>query len=205
MMSAVIEPRVNRLPPAIPPWPVKRFTVAEYEELVNSGVFDEDDNLELLEGWLVPMMTKNPLHDSRIDWLVEQLPEVIPRKWYCRIQNAIVTEDSCPEPDVAIVRGRSLDYERQHPTAVDTALVIEVAHTTERADRHKTAIYAHAGISEFWLVNLVDWQLERMTQPLPDGRYQQTEILTVKDAVPLIIAGVEVARISLQELLTPPV
>ena len=54
-------------------------------------------------------------------------------------------------------------------------------------------------------MNLVDWQLERMTQPSPDGRYHQINLLTANDAVPLIIAGNEVGQIALRELLTPPV
>lgn len=204
-MSATIEPRTTRLPPAIPPWPVKRFTVAEYEELVNSGVFDEDDNCELLEGWLVPKMTKNPLHDGTVDLLQGILNETVPRGWHVRGQNALTTPDSVPEPDLAVVRGRRGDYRRRHPTANDTALVIEVSHTTVRADREKAAIYARAGIPEYWLVNLVDWQVERLTQPSPAGHYQQTDILTVNDAVPSVIAGNEVGRIPLRELLTPPV
>lgn len=203
-MSATIEPRTTRLPPAIPPWPVKRFTVEEYEELVNSGVFDEDDNCELLEGWLVPKMTKNPLHDGTIDLLDGLLDDVLLQGWHVRGQNAMVTSDSVPEPDLAIVRGIRGDYRLQHPTPRDVAVVIEVAHTTLRADRDKAAIYARAGVPEYWLVNLVDWQLERMTQPSPDGRYQQTEILTVNDSVPLIITTNEVGRIPLRELLTPP-
>ncbi len=202
-MSAVIEPCVTRLAPGIPPWPVKRFTVAEYEELVNSGVFDEDDNLELLEGWLVPKMTKNPLHDSRIDWLDEMLEGLLPKGWYCRIQNVLATDDSRPEPDVAVVRGRSLDYESRHPTANDCALVIEVADSTVYEDRRKAAIYARAGVTEYWLVNLQDWQLERMTEPAPSGQYLRTEIIRANDSVPVIIAGTEIARLPLEELLTP--
>jgi Uma2 family endonuclease len=204
-MSTVIEPCVMRLPPAIPPWPVKRFTVAEYEELVNSGVFDEDDNLELLEGWLVPKITKNPLHDGTVDLLHGLLNDIVPADWHVRCQNALTTGDSVPEPDLAVVRGRPGDYRRRHPKPVDTALVIEVAHTTLYADRHKAAIYARAGVPEFWLVNLVDWQVERMVDPSPDGQYRQTQLLRVTDAAPLTVGGNEVGRVSLQELLTPPV
>lgn len=203
-MSAVIEPVETTLAPAIPPWPVYRFTVAEYERLAEIGVLTEDDNLELLEGWLVPKMTKNPLHDSRVDWLDEMLSDLLPRGWYCRIQNVLATSDSYPEPDVAVVKGRSLDYESRHPAASDCVLVIEVADSSIYQDRRKAAIYARAGVAEFWLVNLVDWQLERMTQPLPDGRYQQTDILKVNDAVSLVVGGDEVGRIALGELLTPP-
>lgn len=203
-MSTVIESSETTLAPAIPPWPVYRFRVAEYQHLAEIGVLTEDDNLELLEGWLVPKMTKNPLHDSCVDWLDGALEEFLAEGWYCRIQNTLVTEDSCPEPDLVVVRGRPLDYRQRHPTATDCALVIEVADSSVYQDRRKAAIYARAGVPEYWLVNLVDWQLERMTQPSVEGQYQQTSVLTVNDAVPLVISGVEAGRIPLRELLTPP-
>ena len=38
----------------MPPEPVRRFTVPEYHQLIKAGILDEDDNIELLEGWLVP-------------------------------------------------------------------------------------------------------------------------------------------------------
>jgi len=41
----------------------RRFTVPEYHRLIEIGVLTEDDNLELLEGYLVHKMSRNPPHD----------------------------------------------------------------------------------------------------------------------------------------------
>jgi len=188
-----------------PPLFQPRLSVAEYQCLAADGALDEDAHVELLDGLIVRKKPKTPLHDGTVDLLAGFVRTSLKHGWFPRCNHLIVAGESCPEPDVAIVRGRSLDYERHHPTAADCALVIEVAHTTVRADRDKAAIYARAGVPEYWLANLVDWQLERMTQPSPDGRYLQVEIMTVNDSVPPIIAGQQAASITLRELLTPPV
>jgi Uma2 family endonuclease len=189
---------------AVPNWPVARFTVAGYQRLTEIGVFHEDDKVELLEGWIVPKMPKNPLHDGTIDLLDGLLSDVLPAGWHTRVQNSLVTSDSVPEPDITVVCGERGAYRGKHPTGRDAALVIEVAESSVALDRKKAAIYARAGISEYWIVNLEDWQLERMTQPLPDGTFANTEILYAADAVPLTIAGAVIASLPLGELLTPP-
>ena len=51
------------------PFPVRRFSVAEYERIGNTGILTEDDSVELLEGLIVEKMTKNPRHDATIDVL----------------------------------------------------------------------------------------------------------------------------------------
>src|SRR5687767_8474705 len=81
LMSALIAP--DRPPePGTPPFPIYRFTVAEYEELARLGVLTEDSNVELLEGWIVPKMTKYPPHDNCIDLLNHLLTRLLPPKWF---------------------------------------------------------------------------------------------------------------------------
>lgn len=184
--------------------PLRRFSVDEYQWLAANGTFDEQPHVELLDGCIVHKKPKTPLHDGSVDLVVGSFRSFLNRGWYIRAQKLLIAGNSCPEPDVAIIWGRPLDYQLRHPQAAECTVSIEIADTDVERDRLKAGIYAHAGVPEFWLVNLVDWQLERMTQPSPEGRYQQTEFLSVKDTVPLVIAGTEVARLSLQELLTPP-
>ena len=43
---------------AFPPLPVCRFTVEKYEEMIRAGIINEDDPIELLDGWITPKMTK---------------------------------------------------------------------------------------------------------------------------------------------------
>lgn len=92
-----------------PPGPVRRFTVEEYHKLIDSGLFPEDEPFELLEGWVVPKMARKPPHGVAIDLLSEVIRDRLPGGWRVRIQSAITTADSEPEPDVAVVRGQARD------------------------------------------------------------------------------------------------
>jgi Uma2 family endonuclease len=83
-----------------------------------------------------------------------------------------------PEPDIVIARLRSDDYINSHPSPADIILVIEVADSTIKFDREtKAPLYAAAGISEYWIVNLIDDRLEIYRQP-QGSIYASIEIIT---------------------------
>src|SRR5215470_17301210 len=88
----------------------RRFSVAEYHKLIDIGILTEDDNLELLEGYLVHKMSRNPPHDGTLQLLQEILAPVLPAGWRLRIQSAITLPDSEPEPDGAVARGDARTY-----------------------------------------------------------------------------------------------
>ena len=89
-----------------------------------------------------------------------------------------------PEPDISVVRGRSRDYINQ-PGAGDVALIVEVADKGRLAfDRgEKLGSYAGGGIPVYWIINLVDRQVEVYTDPGPGG-YQSREDLQARPAHP---------------------
>src|SRR5687768_2163868 len=97
-------------PPLIPPFPVRRFTVDEYHQMIDAGVLGEDDDVELLQGWIVPKMSRKPAHDSVLDNTRELIEGKILPPWRVRSQCAITTPDSEPEPDIALVRGPARRY-----------------------------------------------------------------------------------------------
>jgi Uma2 family endonuclease len=125
--------------------------------------------------------------------------------WHIRIQDPITTEDSEPEPDLVIARGKRRDYLSRHPFPQETALVVEVADTTLLEDQTvKARIYARAGIKVYWIVNLVEMQIEVYTNPVrrgKDPRYRQQQNYGIGDEVPLVIDGKELARIAVRDLL----
>ena len=91
-------------------------------------------------------------------------------------------EHSEPEPDIAVVAGEPEDYLAAHPATA--ALVVEVADSSLRLDRRfKAALYAQAGLREYWIVNLVDHTLEvhRDPQPVSDApdlwMYRSVQVL----------------------------
>lgn len=188
-----------------PPFPVRRFTVEEYHALMETGLLTDDERVELLEGWIVPKMNHNPLHDSTVNQIDEMLRSRIPAPWTIRIQSSITTGDSEPEPDLAVVPGPAARYKRQHPRPAEVALLVEVADSSLLRDRiGKQRLYARAGIAVYWIANLVDQRIEVYTDPAPDEAppcYRSQQHFAPGDSVPLTIPGIETFQIPVAELL----
>jgi Uma2 family endonuclease len=193
------------MPAGVPPFPVSRFTVDEYHRLAEIGVLTEDDDVELLEGWIVPKMARNPPHDTSLELADEAIGGLLPPGWRRRIQSAVTLPDSEPEPDIAVVRGDARSRAGRHPGPGDAGLLIEVADASLAHDRQdKGRVYANAGIVCYWIINLVDRQVEVYTDPTgpdADPRFRQRHDYGVNDTVPLVIEGREVGRIAVRELL----
>jgi hypothetical protein len=189
-------------------YPMRRFTVDEYHRMIQAGILTEDDSVELLEGWIVLKMARNPPHDGTIEVTRELLGSRLPSGWKIRVQSAITTADSEPEPDIAIVSGTVRAHLDHHPGPQEVAGLIEVADSTLIGDRQdKGRLYARAGIVWYWIINLIDRQVEVYTDPSgpdPNPRYRQRQDFGLQDAVPLVIAGQEVARIPVQEIFPSP-
>src|ERR1039458_4093748 len=96
--------------PAVPEAPIFRLTVEQYHDMVRTGILTEDDPVELLEGWLVYKMSKNPPHSVATDLTATALRRLAPSDWCVRSQEPITTSDSEPEPDIALARGTPRDY-----------------------------------------------------------------------------------------------
>lgn len=185
----------------VPPPTLWRFSVEEYERLGQIGVLNEDDNVELLEGLIVKKMTKNPPHDSTIDFLVTVLSRQVPPGWLLRVQNVLRTDDSEPEPDVVVAIGDFKKFRRRHPTGEEAALVIEVADSSLDQDWRKRRIYARAGVPEYWIVDLNTSRLEVFTQPnRRDGKYDgHVRLLAPGDAT-VDLSSTDRLVVNLQEL-----
>ena len=107
-----------------------------------------------------------------------------------------------PEPDIAIVRGSDADYRRRIPTAVDVALLVEVSESTLSQDRgKKRTAYARAGISVYWIVNLVARQVEVYTRPVKAGRYRSRKDYKPGQQVPVEIDGQQLAPIPVNDIM----
>jgi Uma2 family endonuclease len=182
-----------------------RLTVDQYHAMIREGILTDDDPVELLEGWLVAKTSKNPRHRVATRRLRLALERILPAGWYVEAQEPITTPDSEPEPDVAVIRGETRDYLDRHPGPEDLARVVEVADTTLERDRNsKKRLYARASIGVYWILNLADNQLEVYSEPsgpaeTPD--YARRQDYALADEVPFLVAGVEVGRLPVRELL----
>jgi hypothetical protein len=202
-MSVISSPTAGGWQP--PNLPVRRFTVDEYHQMIQAGILTEKDAVELLGGLIVPKMPHNPPHDLAIELADELLRQHLPAGWRVRIQSAITTAESEPEPDLAVLRGAPRGRSGRQPGPQDLALVAEVADTSLDRDRgEKAVIYARAAISCYWIINLKDAQVEVYTDPSgPDANpsYRQRQVFRTTDAVPLVLDGQELARIVVVEFL----
>jgi Uma2 family endonuclease len=190
---------------AVPTEPVWRFSVAQFHQMIRLGILTEDDPVELLEGWIIHKMPKNPPHRAATKLTRNALEEIVPEGWYVDALRTITLLDSEPEPDVVLVRGNTRDYLDRHPGSQDLALVVEIADSTLERDRtSKKRLYARAGIPVYWIVNLPEQKLEVYTEPIDlsqEPTYQQRQDYSLSDEVSVAIEGREVGRLTVQELL----
>jgi Uma2 family endonuclease len=133
--------------------------------MIDAGILDEDEPLELIEGRLIVAEPQNTPHAKAIELTADALRAAFGPGWRIRIQLPIALEpDSEPEPDVSVVAGSPRDDGKDHPS--HPALVVEVADTSVRFDRVvKGRIYARGGIGEYWIVDLNARVLEVRRKP----------------------------------------
>lgn len=146
------------------PRPIRR---TEYERLVALGFF-EGEHLELLYGWLVKMTPQGAPHASVVQKLNKLLLPALLGRAEVRIQSSFAASDmSEPEPDVAVVPPG--EYKAEHPRVA--WLLVEVAVSSKKRDREvKACLYAEAGVTEYWIVDVAAETVEVHRGP-SDGRY----------------------------------
>jgi Uma2 family endonuclease len=145
---------------------LRQFTVAEYHELIQFGVLDENTPVELLEGLLVEKPRKTPSHTLSTNLVRHLIEQRMFFRAFVNTHEPITLSDSEPEPDISVIRGSSRDFATRHPRAAETVLVVEIADNSLNRDQQwKKRIYASASISQYWIVNLEARQLEVHTQP----------------------------------------
>jgi Uma2 family endonuclease len=150
-------------------------------------------------------MTKHPPHWIATGNLRDLLIALALPGFFVHSQDPVTTSDSEPEPDLALVRGTRRDYVGGNPDPKQAPLVIEVADSSLKQDRRwKKRIYARAGVPTYWIVNLIDRQIEVYTQPsgataTPD--YARCEVFNADAAVPILVDGQEVGRIAVKDVL----
>jgi len=162
--------------------PTRRLRRVEYECLVDGGLFEPEDRIELIDGLLVVREPQSSPHLVAVQLAQRALQQAFGPGWNVRPTGPIaLDEDSEPEPDLAVVPGDPRDYVLGHPSR--PALVVEVSLTRLVFDRtYKASLYARAAITDYWIVNLVDRVLEVRRRPMTSdtGPYGWTyELLTV--------------------------
>jgi Uma2 family endonuclease len=146
---------------------LKRFSLGEYNRLGELGFFSEDDRVELIHGQIIQMAAKGTAHEVCLTRLLRELPKQIGDRATLRCQSPIVLPlDSEPEPDFTIVQNRADDYLNSHPSPEDVLLIIEISDSSLSYDQEeKLSLYAEAGITNYWIFNLLENHLEVNSEP----------------------------------------
>ncbi|HZR00732.1 MAG TPA: Uma2 family endonuclease [Chloroflexota bacterium] len=152
----------------LPRW---RFTVDEFERMIEAGVFKEDDRVELIDGEVVQMAALGWPHAESVMNCTEEFSIRARGLAVVNVQNPLdLRPHARPEPDLALLRPPRSRYRRNPPRAEDVLLVVEVADSSLATDRDvKIPMYARAGIPEAWLVNLVDDVIRIYREPTETG------------------------------------
>jgi len=177
----------------------RRFSRAEYERLIELGVLQPGDPIELIGGELMVAEPQGAPHYTAIRKTAKALEAAFGPGWDVRTEGPIgLDEDSEPEPDIAVVPGSPDDYGRAHPSR--PALTVEVAESSLAVDRQrKGSLYARAGLTDYWILNLVDRVLEVYREPVVDAaapfgwRYARREVFDASARVtPLAAPGASI-------------
>ncbi len=145
----------------------RRWTRAEYETLIDKGVFHPDERVELVGGELMVREPQGSRHAVAATLAEDALRAAFgPDSVVLADKPVALDEESEPEPDVAVAPGPARRYLAAHPSR--PVLVVEVADSSLGYDRErKGSLHARAGLIEYWIVNLVDEQLEVYRDPAP--------------------------------------
>lgn len=184
---------------------MRKFSVDDYHQMIRSGILAEDEPIELLDGLIVTKMPRNPVHDLVIERADAVLRRCTGSGWRMRIQSAITTNDSEPEPDIAIIRGVIPPQVQTHPSPDQVALIIEIAGSSLENDRvTKGQIYARARIPTYWIVNLADRLIEVYSNPTSSGNvagYDSREVYGEDESIALVLDGQMLGHIAVRDIL----
>jgi Uma2 family endonuclease len=141
----------------------RRFTLDEYHRMGESGILGADDRVELIEGEIIEMSPIGSRHAGTVARIHHVFSTRLGDQAVVWIQNPLVLAQlqSEPEPDIMLLAPRTDFYAAGLPEPPDVRLLVEVADSSLLYDRRtKLPLYARAGVTEAWLVDLEAARIE---------------------------------------------
>lgn len=168
----------------------RRWTRAEYQRLLDVGVFREGERLELLDGEILVMSPQGSRHATIVAAAAKALEGIFGSGVHIRQHSPIALDDkSEPEPDVFVVRGEQRDYLEQHPGPQEILLVLEVSDSSRAFDLGSKALaYARNGIREYWVSDLEERTLVVHREPTASGYASITRLTAPATVTPTSIS-----------------
>jgi Uma2 family endonuclease len=193
MPTVVLEP-----PPIVDPPLRKRWTREEYDGLSSLELLS-GQRLELIEGELIDKMGKKPPHVLWLSLLSDWVVSVFGTLFV--LQEApidVAPEDNPtnePEPDLIVLKRMKTFFLSVKPCPEDLHLVVEVADSSLGLDlRTKAALYARAGIVEYWVLDINGRRMIVHRDPQA-GRYTSVVAYGEDESVAPLAAPEESLRI----------
>lgn len=197
-MPAVLESRPAQLPADAR----RKLTRQDCRALAEAGLL-EGERFELIDGELIRKMPKSRLHSLVLLRLVACLRNIF-GQWHVEQEvsinlSAVLDATNEPEPDAIVLRRPSADFPQDNPGPADILLVAEVSVTTREYDLGaKAALYASAGIEEYWVLDLPESRIVVHRHPEGD-RYSSIVAYAIDEPVSPVAA--KSASIQIQDLL----
>jgi len=193
-MPAAVESHSAQLPPGAR----RRLTRLDCHALETAGLL-EWERFELIDGELIRKMPKSPLHSFALLLLVEWLREVFGARHVLQEVSielgALLSPTNEPEPDASVLRRSALEFRAASPGPSDLLLVAEVSATTQEYDLGaKAALYASAGIAEYWVLDLKEMRIVVHRNPGGD-RYSSIIAYAVDEPVSPLAAPAHSIRL----------
>ncbi len=189
-MTATLEKPIATVEPGFF-WSLER-----YHRAIDTGVFTEADKIELLYGQIYSLMPAGTPHEECVSLLAEFFRFRFGRTYRYREEKSITIPNkvSEPEPDFVVVVKKS--YANQRPQPEEVLFLAEVANSSLKTDRTvKVELYAEANLAEYWIVNLVNRQIEVHLKPDPEQKlygsvthYREDETFTSPFAGEVVVA-----------------
>ena len=173
----------NQIPESGPQPKRLRFSVDHYHKMIELGILEDFEKVEIIDGELVQKMTIGERHAYVVDFLNRFFSRRLPENILVRVQNPLRLSDfDEPEPDIVLTDLTKYDG-RRHPRPLETLIVIEVSDTSLKYDREtKLSLYAEAQIPEVWIINLINNVVEVHQQP-DVGLYRTVKVYSAGQTI----------------------
>jgi len=162
-----------------------RFTLEQYERMIETGVLTDRDRVELLEGEIIEMPPIGDPHAGTCNRIAHVLITRLGDRAVVAVANpiALPIAVSMPQPDHAVLKPRATFYADRRPQPDDTFFVVEVMDSSTRDDRRiKAPLYARAGVPELWLADIPGSLVEVLREPR-DGVYRSVRTVRRGESV----------------------
>ncbi len=167
-----------------------RWTREQFYQMLDLGWF-QDQRVELIDGEILDTPSQKNYHGAAITQSMDALRVALGTGFWVRNQLSLdLSPYSVPDPDLAVVPGSPQGVTAATPNPTTALLVVEVSDSTLSYDRsYKASLYSAAGITDYWIVNPVQRQLEVYRDPVADStqlfgfRYNSRTILDPPDKV----------------------